>query len=302
MTHCADYVVRQLISGQVLFVGMALCLLGGCLRTFCTKTRIYTLARVTALIGVLLVVLSAAPFPIWQYALFLAFLALVVFRPVKRLWQRTGFVAVLLALLTAQGLAMVWAEVRCSLPPKIPLPEGIMLYVVGDSISMGADPPGKNWPDLLGEMTGLKVRNLSFGGAKVATALDNALRINQDDALVILEIGGNDLLGGTSIRAFRQDLEQMLDGVCRPNRRVVMIELPLPPFCNRYGRVQRALARSYGVTLIPKRCLARVITTPHATVDGLHLSNLGHALFARSLFELFVPPPPASTPKHAPAA
>ena len=80
------------------------------------------------------------------------------------------------------------------MPPKIPLAKSDTLFVVGDSLSMGADPPGKNWPEFLGDLAGLKVRNLSFGGAKVESALDNAQRINQDDALVILEIGGNDLL------------------------------------------------------------------------------------------------------------
>ena len=69
-----------------------------------------------------------------------------------------------------------------------------------------------------------------------------------------------------------------------------MIELPLPPFYNRYGMVQRALAKSYGVTLIPKRYLAKIISTPGATVDGLHLSNTGHALFARSLSEMLPRP------------
>jgi acyl-CoA thioesterase-1 len=107
---------------------------------------------------------------------------------------------------------------------------------------------------------------------------------------VILEIGGNDLLGGTSIPKFREDLEKMLALVCGPRRRVAMIELPLPPFYNRYGMVQRALAKSHGVTLIPKRYLAKVISTPGATVDGLHLSNAGHALLARSLFEMLTHP------------
>ena len=134
------------------------------------------------------------------------------------------------------------------------------------------------------------MRNISFGGAKVESALDNGRRINQNDALVILEIGGNDMLGGTSIPRYRADLEKMLDLVCSSHRRVAMIELPLPPFYNRYGMVQRALAKSHGVTLIPKRYLARTIGAPGATVDGLHLSNTGHALFARSLFEILPRP------------
>jgi acyl-CoA thioesterase-1 len=100
---------------------------------------------------------------------------------------------------------------------------------------------------------------------------------------VILEIEGNDLLGGTSIPKFREDLEKMLTLVCGPHRRVVMIELPLPPFYNRYGMVQRALANSHGVTLIPKRYLAQVITTPGATVDGLHPSAGAMSPWATSI-------------------
>jgi len=143
---------------------------------------------------------------------------------------------------------------------------------------------------LLGELVQRKVRNFSFGGAKVESALANAERITQADALVILEIGGNDLLAETSIPKFQEDLEKMLTLVCGPHRRVAMIELPLPPFYNRYGMVQRALAKSHGVTLIPKRYLAKVISTPGATVDGLHFSNTGHALFAHLLAGL-VPQP-----------
>ena len=82
----------------------------------------------------------------------------------------------------------------------------------------------------------------------------------------------------------------MMALVCGPHRRVAMIELPLPPFYNRYGMVQRALAREHGVKLIPKRFLAGVMGTPGATVDGLHFSNTGHVLFARALLGMLTRP------------
>ena len=77
---------------------------------------------------------------------------------------------------------------------------------------------------------------------------------------------------------------------CGPHRIVAMVELPLPPFCNRYGMVQRALAREHGVTLIPKRFMAGVMSRPGATVDGLHFSNTGHILFARALYGMLTHP------------
>jgi acyl-CoA thioesterase-1 len=294
MTDLSSFVVGQFIGGRAFFFGMALCLLGCSLRTFFSKPRLHSSARITVWAGVVVVVLSAAPFSFWVYGLFFAFLALAAFQPASGLWLGKKTASVFMVLLLGQSLLMICTEVLYSMPPKIRLATGDTLFVVGDSVSIGADRPGKNWPDLLGDLAGLKVRNFSFGGAKVESALDNARRINQDDALVILEIGGNDLLGGTSIPKFRQDLEKMLTLVCGPHRRVAMIELPLPPFYNRYGMVQRALAKSHGVTLIPKHYIAKIMSTPGATVDGLHLNNTGHILLAHALFEMLARPGPGS--------
>ena len=239
--------------------------------------------------GVVFVVLSAAPFSLWMYGVFFALLAWTVFRlgkagkpPERRVYLLPLF------LFIAQCFLMAGMEIRHSITPTIPLAKSGTLFVLGDSISMGADPPGKNWPQLLGDSENLKVQSFSAGGATVESALVGARRINQDDALVILEIGGNDLLSGTSIRKYRDDLEKMMALVCGPRRIVAMVELPLPPFYNRYGMVQRALAKEHGVTLIPKRFMADVMSTPGATVDGLHFSNTGHILFARTLHEMFI--------------
>jgi lysophospholipase L1-like esterase len=189
-----------------------------------------------------------------------------------------------LLLLATQSVLMAGMEIRYAIAPTIPFPKSDTLFVLGDSISIGADPPGKNWPQLLGDSAKLKARSFSAGGAKVEDALVGARRINQEDALVIIEIGGNDLLSGTSIPKFREGLEKLMALACGQRRIVAMVELPLPPFYNRYGMVQRALAKEHGVTLIPKRFMADVMSTPGATVDGLHFSNTGHTLFARELF------------------
>jgi lysophospholipase L1-like esterase len=286
LKNWTDFVVGQFIGGRAFFLGVALCLLGCSLKSFSGHRKIQSIARVTTLAGAVFVVASATPISLWVYAVFFALLALAAFRPTKWRWQGKKTDCLLLLLLLAQSILMVRAELLHSAPPKIPFAMSDTLFVVGDSLSMGADPPGKNWPDLLVDLARLKVRSLCFGGAKVGSSLDNARRINQDHALVILELGGIDLLGGTSIPEYRENLEKMLSLLCGPHRNVAMIELPLPPFYNRFGMVQRDLAKSHGVTLIPKRYLAKIICTPGATVDGLHLSNSGHALLAGALFEM----------------
>jgi acyl-CoA thioesterase-1 len=276
------------IGGWALFSGMALCLSGACLKCVVVRPVWLALARIASLAGLVIVLLSAAPLSPVLYAVFFALLALIVLRPDSWWGLNKKLDQGLLLLVLGLGLYMVGIEARQFSAPRIDFKSGMTMYVIGDSLSMGADLPGKNWPDLLGDRLHLKVRNFSFGGARVGTSVDHALRVDREDALVVLEIGGNDLLGGTSIPQFRDDLDKMLSILCRGRRKVAMIELPLPPLYNRFGRVQRGLATSHGAVLIPKRYLARVICSPGATVDGLHLSNAGHQLLAEALCGLFV--------------
>lgn len=99
--------------------------------------------------------------------------------------------------------------------------------------------------------------------------------ITPEDRIVLIEIGGNDLLSGTASAEFEHNLELLLSKLIVPGRTVVMFELPLLPNRIVYGRIQRRLASKYGVWLIPKRYLAGVIGGADTTLDGLHLSHRG---------------------------
>ncbi|MBI5092596.1 MAG: hypothetical protein HZB26_09155 [Candidatus Hydrogenedentes bacterium] len=281
MMSATKFVTAQFMSGTMFFAGLLLAC-GGLLLLFGTGHPIRrSIALIGATTGVLVTILSGTPLPSWAYALWSAsFVAAGL--GISRRWSRNLWLAFAV---TAASLLMAAWEAQYHKAVKIPVAGCDTLFVVGDSLSMGADPPGKNWPELLAEKAGMTAKNYSFGGAKVASAQHNAERIDKETALVILEIGGNDLLSGTS--AFEADLERMLQTVCNGKRRVAMLELPLPPLFNRYGAAQRRLARIHGVTLIPKKYLTMVLTAPNATVDGLHLSNAGHTLLAETLFSMF---------------
>lgn len=129
-----------------------------------------------------------------------------------------------------------------------------------------------------------------IGAVNLARASDTASTATQQLALlpppaegdmVLLEIGGNDMLEGRPVDEYRRGLETLLEGT-RP-RRVVMLELPMVPGAWRYGAIQRSLARKYDVTLVPKRLMAAVVTDPRNTVDGLHLNERGEAEMAREI-------------------
>jgi acyl-CoA thioesterase-1 len=102
-----------------------------------------------------------------------------------------------------------------------------------------------------------------------------AAQVLPEDRVVLIEIGGNDLLAGLPSSEFGRSLEAILSIVATPGRTVVMFELPLLPNVIQYGQIQRRLAANYGVWLIPKRYFVGVISGANATSDGLHLSETG---------------------------
>ena len=105
------------------------------------------------------------------------------------------------------------------------------LFVIGDSVSAGVreGEPG-TWPRLLAEKERVDVRDFSKPGATVGTSMNQARRVGEENGIVLLEIGGNDLLGATTPEEYEDGLELLLSEVCRPGCMVLMLELPLPPF------------------------------------------------------------------------
>jgi acyl-CoA thioesterase-1 len=124
--------------------------------------------------------------------------------------------------------------------------------------------------------------------------MKQAKKLPSEGGLVLIEIGGNDLLGTTTSADFDRDLESLLQRVCIPGRTVLMFELPLPPLMNEYGRVQRRLAARYDVKLIPKRVLMSVLAADGNTLDSIHLSPAGHQRMADNVWSIIEP---ATQPK-----
>lgn len=103
---------------------------------------------------------------------------------------------------------------------------------------------------------------------------------------MIVEIGGNDILGSTTSAEFAHDLHTLLSEVSQDSRQIVMFELPLPPFFHEYGRIQRTLSTKYNVKLVPKRVFLSVIAGGDATLDSIHLSQAGHQKMANSVWQV----------------
>jgi acyl-CoA thioesterase-1 len=163
--------------------------------------------------------------------------------------------------------------------------------VIGDSITAGHGESDltRKWPTILRDRRGVAVEDFSKAGATAGSAAKQLEQVSIDAAVVIVEIGGNDFLGGGSVEDFEAGLDALLKAVCKPGRQVAMFELPIPPLYERFGRVQRDLASRHGVALIPKRILLSVIEAADATVDSLHLTQQGHDEMAAVVWALLEP-------------
>jgi acyl-CoA thioesterase I len=289
MDACLNLVIYHIGSGDAFFLGAALIVIALAI-SFFASARLTRLARnLAAIVGSVLVTISAVPLAWWLYA-FLAIITgmWIIMEWVAPIWKKS------LTAVRFVGLAMWIVAVVVELPyhfmPQLAAMENPTLFVIGDSVSAGMrDGEQGTWPRRFAETHHVEVKDFSKMGATVGSARKQIERIGDADGLVLLEIGGNDLLGATEPAQFDERLDALLSDVCRPGRTVVMLELPLPPFANRFGMSQRQFAAKHGVALIPRRQFIGVLTTAGATVDGVHLSAAGHEQMAEMIWEAVRP-------------
>jgi acyl-CoA thioesterase-1 len=285
-----EWVIYLFGSGAVFFIGIGLVLVGLLIFVFFQRRFPKIIATLFAVVGLLLIALSATPLPYWFYALAGgATLLWLIAERSNRTWlmARRKWLRGLVALLWMAGAAIEFPFLLC---PTLTVSGHPKLYIIGDSVAAGVNDLDKGtWPRMLAASYPVEVADLSRMGATAASAFNQAESLPQQGGMVLLEIGGNDLLGSTTVANFERDLDRLLLRVCTPGRVVLMFELPLPPFCNDYGSVQRRLASRYKVVLVPKRIFLAVLTGDGMTFDSVHLSREGHGRMAEAVWALIRP-------------
>jgi len=278
-------IVLYVADGTTFFVGLALVLLAEILLFRFHTQVIRPILTVLVLVGTILVAISATPLPIWMYSIWgIPALAGLVLGNRSGSSLRLRYVAFAVLLVTTVGLCL--AELPCHWTPRLVVKSDATVYVLGDSISASMGTNERCWPTVLTEMTHLRVVNLAQPGATVKSAVMQAKSITESNAVVIVEIGGNDLLGGTDAAVFRNQLDSLVSSLRSAQHQVLIVELPLFPFQNAFGQAQRSSAAKYGAAMLPKRTFAKVLGTRNGTLDGLHLSQEGHNAMAKSIAEV----------------
>jgi acyl-CoA thioesterase-1 len=272
-------------GGATFLIGAALIALAAIARALVTRRSLTILTIAIAAVGIVFVAISAEAIPTWIYCIWTISTGTWLSRPMfanrrHRRWIDSSQLAItLVAIVPAASFR---------LPPQLSPASFSRLYVIGDSISAGIGHE-QTWPAILGAEHHVEVIDLSRAGSTIADATRRLQSQPLADGLVVLEIGGNDVIGHSGAARFGSDLDRLVRQVSGTDRVVVMLELPLFPFDNSYGIQQRRIASRYGIRLIPRRYFVQVISSRGATTDGIHLSAAGQHRMAQMIWDMLGP-------------
>ena len=171
----------------------------------------------------------------------------------------------------------------------------------GDSITAGRGAPaGHSYPDYLQQLLDsrgyhYRVLNMGISGDTTKDAvsrLPNVLAAHPD--LVVVELGGNDMLRGLPITATRANLDRVISTLQRAHIQVVLAGITLPPnygadYIQAIKQTYADAAKKYRVPLLPF-IYDHVYDVPGAIQpDGIHATAKGNALVAKNVFTLIQP-------------
>ncbi len=201
-----------------------------------------------------------------------------MFRPAFKV-----FPAVLLAVLLA----------ACSARKAEPLPPGTVVLALGDSITAGYGlTPEQAWPALLAEKTGWKIVNGGISGDKTNDALARLPALLDEHApkLVLVTLGGNDMLRKLPEEQTRANLARILELVRGRNAQPVLLATPKPSIAGVVFQnlspppFYAEIAQERKVPLIAD-AIAEVLSDPGLKLDQLHPNAEGHQVLAGKAFD-----------------
>ena len=181
----------------------------------------------------------------------------------------------------------------CGKPEVDVLPAGSRVLALGDSLTAGYGlAPAQAWPALLASRTGWAVVNAGVSGDTSAAALARlpALLEKYRPDLVLLTLGGNDMLQQVPEADTAANLGKMLALVKARGAHAVLIATPKPSagavvFRNlSAAALYIQVAKAYDVPLIDAP-IADVLSDPLMKADPLHPNAAGHALLAKKMFD-----------------
>lgn len=166
---------------------------------------------------------------------------------------------------------------------------GRTIVCLGDSITSGTGAaPGPAYPALLTSRLGTEVINQGVPGDTAEGGLarvDEALAA--DPWLVVVELGGNDILRRIPPERTEAALRQILQRLLDAKVAVLLVELDVP-FAGRYAEIYERLGDEYDVPVL-EDTLGDILTDASLKADPIHPNARGHEVLAEEMAEEIEP-------------
>ena len=172
------------------------------------------------------------------------------------------------------------------------LPAGSKVLALGDSLTAPHGvKPGEDWPTLLGQKTGWAVINAGISGNTSAQALDRlpGLLDEHQPQLVLVSLGGNDMLRKLPQEQTVTNLGRMLDLARASGAKTVLLATPKPSLAGAvFNNLAPAdfyadVAKDKKVPLI-KDALPEVLSDTALKSDQLHPNAAGHGQIGELIY------------------
>ncbi len=174
--------------------------------------------------------------------------------------------------------------------PKEYLPADSTVVALGDSLTYGyGATPQTSYPAILAELTGWQVINAGVNGDTSADVLArSAAIIAQNPDLVLLGVGGNDVLRRTESMTTKANITATIKTIKAANIPVVLIAEPHFSSSALFGRasdnpIYKEIATSEEIPLYSKGW-SEVLSDDSLKSDQIHANAAGYRHFAQGLY------------------
>lgn len=166
-----------------------------------------------------------------------------------------------------------------------------VIVAFGDSLTYGTGAGrGQDWPSLVSEKCNCRIVNKGVPGDTSSDALARLDRdvLALDPQIVIIGLGGNDILQRTTPETMFGNLRTIIDRVQDSGAMVVLLGLNGFPLASSLGGEYKALARETGSVYVPN-ILGGILTSAKLRADQVHPNAEGYKIIADRVYDKLEP-------------
>lgn len=175
-------------------------------------------------------------------------------------------------------------------PQLNPIPADGIIVAFGDSLTEGyGAAKGNSYPEVLAELTGLKVINSGISGEVTKQGLERLPDVlsKHKPQLVILMEGGNDILHGGDLGQAKQNLASMIELIQAYGSEVVLIGVPQKKLFSNTAPFYQQRADEYPL-VYESDILPDLLWDNNYKSDSIHFNAAGYHKLAEHIHAVLI--------------